>query len=129
MTMMMTNSNWEIDEKGVTLLLLGSNGKRTNDSEKTAIESMIDTMSHGYKNFKQIIRLQELETKGNEENLEQEEDSFNRLKVENEDTVALYMRRNAAAEQEEEEEEEEPAGDVDVEDDTSEGYRDEEDAE
>lgn len=118
----MTNSNWEIDENGVKLLLLGLNGKRTNDSEKAAIESMIDTMTHGYKNFKQIIRLQELETKGNRENLE--EDFFNRLKVENEDTMALYMERNAAAEQEEE-----PARDVDVEDDTSEGYKDEEDAE
>jgi hypothetical protein len=122
---MMTNSNWEIDENGVKLLLLRLNGKRTNDSEKAAIESLTDTMTDGYKKFKQIIiRIQKLETKENEKNLE-EEDLFKRLKVENEDTIALHMGYNAAAEQGEED----PDGDVDVEDDTSEGYRDEEDAE
>jgi hypothetical protein len=128
--MMMTNLKREIDQNGVTLLLLGLNGKRrTNDGERAAIESIIDTMTHGYRNFKQLFRLQELETKVYEKSLDQEEkeDFFNRLKVKNEDnTMALYMRHNAAAEQEEEEE---PAGDVDVEDDTDEGYKDEEDAE
>jgi hypothetical protein len=122
---MMTNSNWEIDENGVKLLLLRLNGKRTNDSEKAVTECLTDTMEDGYKKkFNQmIIRIQKLETKGNEKSLE-EEDLFTRLKVENEDTLALPMEYNAAAEKEEED----PDGDVDVEDDTSEGYRDEEDA-
>ncbi len=120
---MMTNSNLELDDNGVRLLL-GLNGKGTNDSEKAAIESLTDTMTDGYKKFKQIIRIQELETKENEKNLE-EEDLFRRPKVEDEDTIAPHMVRNAAAEQGVEE----PDGDVDVEDDTSEGYRDEEDAE
>jgi hypothetical protein len=122
---MMTNSNWEIDENGVKLLL-GLNGKRTNESEKAAIKCLTYTMEDGYKKFKQmIIRIQKLETKGNEKSLE-EEDLFKRLKVEkNEDTIAPHMGYNAAAEQGEED----PDGDVDVEDDTSEGYRDEEDAE
>jgi hypothetical protein len=124
---MMTNSNWETNESGFNLLLLlGLNGKRTNDWENAVNECLTDTMTDGYNKFKQIIiRIQELETKGNEKNLE-EEVLFRRLKVENEDIIALHMGRNAAAEQGEEED---PAGDVDVEDDTSEGYKDEEDAE
>lgn len=124
---MMTNSNWEINENGVKLiLLLGLNGKGTNDWENAANECLTDTVKDGYNKFKQIIiRIQELEMKGNEKSLG-EEGLFKRLKVENEDTIALHMGRNAAAEQGEEED---PAGDVDVEDDTSEGYKDEEDAE
>jgi hypothetical protein len=122
---MRTNSNWEMDENGVKLLLLRLNGKRTNDSEKAVIECLTDTMEDDYKKFKQmIIRIQKLETKGNEKSLE-EEDLFTRLKLKNEDTLAPPMEYNAAAEKEEED----PDGDVDVEDDTSEGYRDEEDAE
>ena len=123
---MMTNSNWEIDENGVKLLLLGLNGKRTNHWENAANECLTDTVTDGYNKFKQIIiRIQELEMKGNEKSLE-EENLFKRLKVEkNEDTIAPHMGYNAAAEQGEED----PDGDVDVEDDTSEGYRDEEDAE
>ena len=66
-----------------------------------------------------------METKGNEKSLE-EEDHFRSLKVKNEDTtIAPYMVRSAATE----EGEEEPDEDIDVEDDTGEGYKDEEDVE
>jgi hypothetical protein len=120
---MMSNPYRELDANGVKLLLV-LNGKGTNDWERAAIECLTHTMTDGYKKFKQINRIQELETKVNEKSLE-EEDLFRRLKVENEDNMAPHMEYNASAEHGEEE----PDGDVDVEDDTSEGYRDEEDAE
>ena|SRR5215217_2894821 len=124
---MMINPSREINENGVKLILpLVLNGKRTNHWENAANECLTDTVTDGYNKFKQIIiRIQELEMKGNEKSLE-EENLFKRLKVEDENTIVLLMKHNASAEQGEEED---PAGDVDVEDDTSEGYKDEEDAE
>lgn len=124
---MMTNSNWELDDNGVKLLLLfGLNGKGSSDCEIAPNECLTVKMSSaGYKKFKQMIfRIQELQTKENDKNFE-EEDLFMRLKVENEGIIAPSMVRNDGAEPEEED----PDGDVDVEDDMSEGYRDEEDAE
>ena len=124
---MKTNSNWEFDYNGVKLLLLfGLNGKGSSDCEYGPSECLTDKMSPaGYKKLNQmIIRIPELETKENDKNFE-EEDLFMRLKVENEGIIAPSMVRNDAAEPGEED----PDGDVDVEDDMSEGYRDEEDAE
>ena len=121
---MMTNSNWELHDNGVKLLLLfGLNGKVPGDCEYGANEYLTDKMpSAGYMKLKQmIIRIQELGTKENDKNFE-EEDLYMRLKVENEGTIAPYMVRNDAAEPEEEDLD----VDVDVEDDMSEGYRDEE---
>ena len=100
--------------------------KDSSDCEIAPNECLTVKMSSaGYKKFKQMIfRIQELQTKENDKNFE-EEDLFMRLKVENEGIIAPSMVRNDGAEPEEED----PDGDVDVEDDMSEGYRDEEDAE
>ena len=124
---MKTRSSWEIDGNCDKLLLLLStmNVNRTNESKKAVIEYITDAMTEGYQKFKEIIiRIQELKMKENEKNLK-EEDLYTRLTVENENSIALDMGFNAAAEQGEED----PDGDIDVEDDTRDGYRDDEDAE
>jgi hypothetical protein len=126
---MITKSSWEIERNGDKLLLLllsRLNVNRISESKKAVIEYITDAMTEGYQKFKRIIiRIKELNMKENEKNLE-EEDLYRGLTVENENKiVALDMGFNAAAEQGEED----PDGDIDVEDDTRDGYRDDEDAE